>query len=358
MAFNLSVLKLLKLQTGEKGAAVVAWQNFLKEVKIPVGASDGVFAAAAVAATQQFQTQNGLPPTGIVDLATYKKALPLGYLYYVPKFSPLLLLQYLNFGEAEIKDLQKVLNQVAKLSPALKVDGDFGAQSGRAVVEAFRQQGDRFDGMLGLNLSDATKAKLGNDFTPATQVLEQYALRQYRHMSGPHWVGQFLPSTTIDGLVSPFRQRVRAFEKALRAAGASINVSNTYRPPERAYLMHYATRIAMGDIAPEEVPPMPGVYVTWVHYNRAASVQAARQMRDAYDIAYPPALRSRHTEGLAIDWEITWKDTLKVRDANGTLVSIGAPRSSYDNADLWDVGGSYDVIKLEADEPHWSIDGY
>ncbi|MCC5639055.1 peptidoglycan-binding protein [Nostoc sp. CHAB 5844] len=71
-----------------------------------------------------------------------------------------------------------------------------------------------------------------------------------------------------------------------------------------------------------------------------------------------PVLVSRHTKGLAIDWEITWTGTLNIKNASGTIVSINQPQTSYENPTIWQVGRSYGVIKLTSDRPHWSNDGH
>jgi hypothetical protein len=152
---------------------------------------------------------------------------------------------------------------------------------------------------------------------------------------------------------------VQAFQKALIDAGAQTMISATYRPAERAYLMHYAAMIDREQIAPEEVPSMDGVDIDWVHYTNAGSLLAAAQMVDIYGLGgNPVALQSLHTQRLAIDWNITWDGTLKIKDGDGNIVSIGAPRDGVSNRDLWDVGASYGVYKLETDAPHWSYNGH
>ncbi|HEY9609194.1 peptidoglycan-binding protein [Allocoleopsis sp.] len=358
MAFNPRPLKLSVIQKGSTGAAVAAWQRFLQVGGFPIGAVDGDFGNICDVATRRYQEKNELPADGVVGPGTYTKALTQGFIFYVPNLTTAMLLECLNFGEAQVKDLQQSLNAIAKLSPSLATDGDFGLNSTRGLAEAYKKIDVNFRPALAQQLSASTKLKLGSDFDPALDTLTEYTRRQRQRLSGAHWVKYFLASTSIDDLASPFRQRVQAFEKALRAAGATIEIANTLRPPERAYLMHYASRIARGDIAPQNVPSRVGVDISWLHYTNAAAIQAAQQMAEAYDIAYPPALQSRHTEGLAIDWLVTWQGTLNVKDANGKMVSVGTPRSSYENQVLWRVGATYRVIKLDSDRPHWSIDGH
>jgi Putative peptidoglycan binding domain len=366
MAFNAKALNLKPIQRGSTGNNVLAWQQFLRLKQFPVGTVDGNFGNASNIATRSFQTQNGLPATGIVDEATYRVAFRQGFLFYVANLSMAQLLETLNFGEAEVEDLQKALNSVLVVKPtptsaarpALTVDGDFGPTSTRGIAEVYRQLDLKFKPTLVQKLSAKTKQKLAEDFDLAIDILTEFTKRLRQRLSGPEWVKAFPFSASIEDLSFPFRTYVKAFEKALKDAGAIIEITNTFRPPERAYLMHYCIPVANRGLAASNVPPFPGVNINWVHYTDAISVAAADGMAAAYDIAYPAALRSNHTVGRAIDWYISWKDTLKIKDGTGKIVSIGAPRSSVNNQQLWSVGTSYGVIKLAPDEPHWSLDGY
>jgi hypothetical protein len=204
----------------------------------------------------------------------------------------------------------------------------------------------------------ATKKTLGENFEPALNILNAYAKRLRFRLSGPHWHESFPTSRSISDLASPFREKVQAFQKAMIDGGAQTIIAATYRPPQRAYLMHYAARIDRGSIAPENVPSMSGVDIDWVHYTRAGSLQAAAQMIDIYGIGgNPVALESLHTQRLAIDWNITWEGTLNIKDARGRTIAIGEPRNGASNQRLFQVGASYGVIKLESDPPHWSHNG-
>jgi peptidoglycan hydrolase-like protein with peptidoglycan-binding domain len=350
---------LTPIKKGSEGSVVKAWQNFLKEADYPVGTADGDFGNISDRETRNYQQRNGLPVTGVVDNTTYTKALAQGFIYKIPNLSAAMLLNYLGFGQAEIKDLQKSLNAIATLNPPLTVDGDFGPRSTEALAEAYLKRDVRLRGELEQKLSSATKQKLGADFIPALDIFNGYAKIIRLRLSGPQWYNYFPTSRSVLDLASPFRQRVQAFQKALVDAGAQVIVTATYRPPERAYLMHYAARIDRGEIAPEDVPSMAGVDIKWVHYTKAGSRLAAAQMIDIYGIGgNPVALKSLHTQRLAIDWNITWDGTLKIKDGDGSTVSIGAPRDSSSNTTLFDVGASYGVYKLESDPPHWSYNGY
>ncbi|HVO78594.1 MAG TPA: peptidoglycan-binding domain-containing protein [Candidatus Bathyarchaeia archaeon] len=183
-------------------------------------------------------------------------------------------------------------------------------------------------------------------------------------LSGPDWVKQFPTTSSIGDLKEPFQTSVRNFLAALSAAGARVVVSDTYRPPQRVYLMHWAFAIANGSANPAKVPPMDGVDIQWVHTDAvgnpdpAATTAAAAAMVKAYGIVFAPALASRHTERLAVDMTISWSGSLTVNNASGSPVTIIAPPTNGMNPGLHAVGATYGVIKLVSDPPHWSSDGH
>jgi peptidoglycan hydrolase-like protein with peptidoglycan-binding domain len=366
MAFNANVLGLTTIRRGSVGDSVAAWQRFLGAQKFPIGAADGVFGWTTDSATRSYQAKNNLGEDGIVGANTYRVALKQGLIFYVSNLTSARLLQAMNFGKAETQDLQRSLNTVLTTKPtpkypsrpALAVDGDFGATSTRGLVEVCRQLNTQFQPTLVNQLSNSTKSKLGENFQPAMETLTEFTRRQRQRLSGPEWIKQFPASASIEDLSFPFRQYVKEFAAALKQAGAKIEITNTLRPPERAYLMHYCTKITNRSLSAGAVPPMAGVEVEWVHYTNDLSVWWANQMMAAYDIAFPPALRSNHTLGRAIDWYIEWQGTLRIQDLNGRTVEIGEPRNSFDNKQLWQVGATYGVYKLPPDPPHWSLDGY
>lgn len=188
-------------------------------------------------------------------------------------------------------------------------------------------------------------------------------------LSGPQWVDRFRGSASLRDLRATFRDNVEAFVGALRAAGATVTIAATYRPPERAYLMHWSWLIVKRDIDPTTIPSMAGVDINWVHedaqgkYSRQSSLAAAKSMVSGFDIqrlGVAPALKSRHTLGLGIDMEISWGGTLVLPDAYGNVIEVKTyPRSGL-NMELRRIGESYGVIKYcrsGQDKPHWSDNG-
>jgi D-alanyl-D-alanine dipeptidase len=173
-----------------------------------------------------------------------------------------------------------------------------------------------------------------------------------KELSGASWVARFPTSKDISDLTPDFAAAVNKFIDAIKAAGGSVSVSATYRPKERAYLMHYSAAIAKGTVKAKDVPAMAGVNIEWDHGDDKESVKAAQAMASGYDIVYPPALESRHTAKAAIDMTITGIVGKSIVGADGKSVDIKK------ESDLYPVGAGYGVHKLLSDPPHWSDDGH
>ena len=183
-------------------------------------------------------------------------------------------------------------------------------------------------------------------------------------LSGSDWVDKFPNSANVDDLAQPFRGNVKNFLAALQAGGATISISATLRPSERAYLMHYSYRIAKAGLDPSTVPAEAGVDINWVwtdpkgRVDVPASRKAANDMVVGYGIVYAPALTSRHSEGKAIDMGIWWSGDLVIANANKTSFTIKSNPKTGANTDLQAVGATYGVLKPVTDPPHWSSDGH
>ncbi len=185
--------------------------------------------------------------------------------------------------------------------------------------------------------------------------------------SGAQWCARFPTSTSLDDLVPPFGDRVKAFISALERAGATVTVSATYRPPERAYLMHWACKIAgytdkdthiHVQIPPDQALAMPGVDIDWTHGgDTVAARKAAAAMVDGYDIAFPAALHSNHTRKRAVDMTVVWSGTKTFTDFGGNQHAVAFDPNEVANG-LIRVGETFGVLKLLSDPPHWSSDGH
>lgn len=177
-------------------------------------------------------------------------------------------------------------------------------------------------------------------------------------LSGAHWVKQYPTSQVTDTLIDPFKQNVESFIRMLESNGASISIGATYRPRERAYLMHYAWLIANGKLKYGAYPTNDpyGINIVWDHGSEEVSRAAAREMVSGYRMAHPAALKSRHTEGRAIDMTITGlPKNLNISDK--ITLEIGSAPAAANRA-LWRIAAKYfSVHKLPKDPPHWSEDG-
>jgi hypothetical protein len=58
---------------------------------------------------------------------------------------------------------------------------------------------------------------------------------------------------------------------AMRAAGATVTVSSTRRPAQRAYLMYCSWRIFKQMLNPQNAPAETGVDIDWVHRKLTAA---------------------------------------------------------------------------------------
>jgi hypothetical protein len=186
---------------------------------------------------------------------------------------------------------------------------------------------------------------------------------QSGELSGGQWVARFPGSADIADCRDPFKSRLARFVAALRAAGAAVTINATFRPVQRAYLMHWCWMIVKQDADTQAIPAMSGVNIVWTHPTVQASKAAAREMVTGYGIASlgtPPALSSKHTVGLAVDMSISWSGTLNIANEAGQVTAIiSSPRSGM-NGELADVGASFGVIKYNGsgvDRPHWSDTG-
>jgi hypothetical protein len=103
-------------------------------------------------------------------------------------------------------------------------------------------------------------------------------------LSGPDWTKQFPTSRSIDDLIPQFADKRRRFIAAMEKAGAQIKISATKRPPERAYLMHFAWCIVNQGFDPRAVVPHKSVDIDWWHGDLETSVKAARAMVESYGL--------------------------------------------------------------------------
>ena len=185
--------------------------------------------------------------------------------------------------------------------------------------------------------------------------------------SGKYWVtwanAHAKNSNKIDDLEASFKNNVKAFIKALTDAGAKVDVSTTKRSEKRAYLFHWSWKISQGKCKPSDAKKMIGVDIEWDHGDLKASKSGALEMVNGFGLAVPPrsinppSLTSNHISGKAIDMNIKWSGTIKVKKKDGTEQSVKFMQNVNANTDLHKIGESYGVKKLKTDAPHWSFNG-
>ena len=189
-----------------------------------------------------------------------------------------------------------------------------------------------------------------------------------KQKSGTYWVtwanAHAKNSTSVDDLVEPFKANAKAFIKALKDARATVDVSTTKRSDKRAYLFHWCWRIGLGKVKASEAKAMPGIDIEWDHGDAEKSKKGAKEMIDGFGLAVPPnstnapSITTNHTPGKAIDMDIAWTGTMKIKKKDGTEESVMFMADVNKNTKLHAVGASYGVKKLTTDAPHWSQDGH
>jgi peptidoglycan hydrolase-like protein with peptidoglycan-binding domain len=133
---------------GDTGEAVCQAQRALRRTPDTTLVVDGIFGPLTEAATKTFQQAEGLPPTGVVDEATWA-ALPDG--------NPMPVLREGATGDV-VRNLQEILSEGAyglwETTPQ-GVDGKFGPNTA-ASVRAFQTwAGLKVDGIVGQQTWDA-----------------------------------------------------------------------------------------------------------------------------------------------------------------------------------------------------------
>ena len=269
-------------------------------------------------------------------------------------------------AKADVTTVQHLLNaHVAALGlTRLDEDGRIGDNTNNAIAR-YQQRvlgSANPDGRIDPGGNTWKALVAGRGIAPAPAPPPAPAPASGAQLSGADWwhanQAHYPNSARLEDLAAPFRQKAVRFVDALRAAGARVEVSATLRNRTRANLMHYSWKVAHGSIAPSAVPAIQDCAIRWDHGDLNRSRQGAQEMVDLFGIVYEPALTSLHIEGRAVDMGITWSGTIRMREANGALRTLAAPRDGAANTILHSIGAGYGVFKLLSDAPHWSDNGH
>jgi len=255
----------------------------------------------------------------------------------------------------DVKIVQALLNKFSKRTglAKLKEDGLFGSKT-EAAIEAFQRKVMKISPVQKVIAPGSLQLRALMVGLPPGGVPPQKF--DPNDLSGLCWFDRnqrkYPTSTSEKDLESGFRSKVEAFLKALRVAGASVTISATFRPKARAQVMHYAYRVAKGELDPAKVPVIPNVKIVWDHGDKQRAIYGAREMVKAFGIVKKPSLTSNHITKKAIDMTISWSGNLSIVDSKGKTVIIKSGPRDGTNTELHKVGASYGVKKLVRDKPH------
>lgn len=134
------------IRRGAHGEAVRDVQHRLlgSGLRVETDELEGEFGPSTERAVEEFQRRRGLPPDGVVDPDTWGQLVEAGYRIG----DRTLYLRSPAFRGDDVRELQRMLNALG--FDVGKVDGIFGARTGRGVVEFQRNVGAKADGIVGL----------------------------------------------------------------------------------------------------------------------------------------------------------------------------------------------------------------
>jgi hypothetical protein len=199
---------------------------------------------------------------------------------------------------------------------------------------------------------------------PTSETEPEQPAEAVKLPSGASWVDRFPVSEDVNDLDSGFLSDLREFRSVLEEAGAELEILTTRVPPERAYLMHWAWRIAKEGFDPRQVPYMDGVDVRWWHGDMKTSQDAAWSMVLGYeidDLDDPPPHVSAYTEGQVIAMRIRWTGALTLyRDEPQEQIIDKGPNDGTNPAiiALAELHGLEHLLTVpDSDEVHWAMAG-
>ncbi len=153
--------------TGDRGEPVRDIQQRLKDLDFAI-TPDGVYGPATLAVVQQFQESRGLPADGIVGPETWKALVDAGF-----RLGDRLL--YRRSPMMRGDDVSRLQQSLGALGfDAGKVDGLFGPDTLRAVLDFQRNRGMPEDGIAGRNVVEELALMAKATDKPARTIVREH----------------------------------------------------------------------------------------------------------------------------------------------------------------------------------------
>lgn len=256
---------------------------------------------------------------------------------------------------ADVAATQELLNLRAGalgIAP-LRTDGVLDAATRRALTNyAIRltAAGGKARG------ADAVAAGLAD--TSASNLMREGARGRHARdrMSGVDWeerAAAFADSRKLADLAPLFAVRATRFIDALTRAGARVHVEATRRSSVRAWLVRNAHAVAVGAIAPADVPPEPQAPVIWDHGDLNRSRAAAGEMAKRLGPEQPYPEGSPHFDGHVISMAVRWSGPIELIDGYGAAHRMYYSSDGSLHPVLQQIGESYGLSKSSV-PPDWA----
>lgn len=184
-------------------------------------------------------------------------------------------------------------------------------------------------------------------------------------LSGVHWRSKadslgWVNSTDLGDLDSSWGSKAKTFIDGLEDSGARVTINAGLRHEKRAMLMHYAWKVAHGQLSPEAATTAcqaGGININWDHGSLEASQAAAQSLVGAFGLVACASLTSNHIKGLALDLTIeNVPDSVTI--GGQTFQTDQGAGGQCDEDKVDHIGEEFGVIWYgSGDWVHWSKTG-
>ena len=319
---------------GDRGEPVRDIQGRLSALGVDIGSDPrGSFGAGTEAAVREFQRARGLPVDGLLGPETWRMLVDAGF-----RLGDRMLYRRVPMMRGDdVSDLQKRLNALG--FDAGKVDGIFGPETLRAVLDFQRNRGMPQDGIAGRELSDELEL-----MARATDKPGREQVREHEWLSSlpPNLAGQriYLDPACPDEVVAATTWRVvLSTVDALRHEGAQSIISRSVdtTPPERIRARR-ANRLDVQLVISFTVPSdgVEGVFYFASEHSHSAAGQAIAE-----------AIGER----LAIPTMGRATPMLKETRAPAIVIAVGSPSASTAAATVAALDDLYRDAGIETTDP-------